>query len=124
MEIIIVKKPTPSKADALNNKVAILNHNPKIMQRVPVANNIYDILEIIVTFVILTPAKTGNICIRAPNITKLKKPIVTACVIAIVCIEYLLVRVAASLKRIKNPAKMAKSGAVRKNVRGAHIGGA
>ncbi|WP_294930265.1 hypothetical protein [Sulfurimonas sp.] len=124
MEIIISKKPPPNNTDAASSKIDMFNHNPKIMQRVPVSKNIYDILETKSTFAILTPAKTGNIWVSAPNITKLKKPIVIACVITIASIECLLVRAAASLKRINIPAKIAKRGAVRKNLRGADMGGA
>ena len=39
-------------------------------------------------------------------------------------VENLLIKVVASLKNIRIPAKTPKSGAVRKNLRGAEIGGA
>jgi len=55
---------------------------------------------------------------------KPKNPMVIACVITIDSIEYLLIKLAVSLKKIKRPAISPKIGAVIKNLTGADIGGA
>jgi len=105
-------------------KISSFLNKPKNIKIAPTSSNRCDIFATRSTFGILTPAKTGSICIIAPNIIKLKKPMVIVCVITIESIEYLLFKIEASLKKINTPANIPNKGAVKKNLSGADIGGA
>ena len=124
IESISIKNPPPSSPEATNINTEASKSSPKIIKRVPKSKKRYDTSETRFTFAILTPARTGSIWVSAPKIIKLKKPMVSACVIAIDSSENLLESTLASLKSIKIPARTPKRGAVKKNLRGAHIGGA
>jgi hypothetical protein len=78
IESIIIRKPLRSAIYEKLLKKLISNFRPKIIAKSPKLRSRCERVVANLTLGIFAPAKTGNICVKEPNIIKEKTPIVKA----------------------------------------------